>query len=211
MSTAGALGTKGMPSGDRREEILRAARGEFAEHGFRGVSVTSIAARAGISKALVYQHFTSKDQLYADCLAAVGEPVMARLEIEMSDATRPFAAPANALRGLFDTLGPDRAAWRIIHDPGAPADGVAGALARDYRARIAAHADAGVRRLLAALGDTDPRDIEALVHIWTAVVDAVMAWAREHPDESADDLTARFTRLIDTVFSIGADRNAAER
>jgi hypothetical protein len=33
-----------------------------------------------------------------------------------------------------------------------------------------------------------------------------MAWARAHPEESAADLTARFTRLIEIVFSIGATR-----
>lgn len=208
MSTA-ALGTKGMPSGDRREEILAAALREFAEHGFDRVSMMSIAARAGISKALVYQHFASKEQLYADCLVAVGEPLMAGLDAEMRGDAQPFDVPANALRGLFTTLGPDRTAWRIIHDPGAPAGGVAGELVHEYRARISAHADSGVRRFLAALGDSDPGDIEALVRIWTAVVDAVMEWARAHPEESAQDLTARFARLIDTVFSIGGrPRNA---
>ena len=65
---------------------------------------------------------------------------------------------------------------------------------------------AGTGRFLDALGDTDERDIEALAGIWTAAVDAVMAWARAHPEESADDLTTRFTRLIDIVFSIGATR-----
>ncbi|NKY44327.1 TetR/AcrR family transcriptional regulator [Nocardia cerradoensis] len=206
MSTAAGLGTKGMPAQDRREEILVAAMREFAERGFAAVSMVSIAGRAGISKALVYQHFTSKDQLYAECLTALADPLLERLDDEMSSTTAPFAMPGNALRGLFDTLGPDRTAWRIIHDPTAPASGAVADLVHGYRNRIAAHADSGVRRFLDALGDTDERDIEALAGIWTAAVDAVMAWARAHPEESADDLTTRFTRLIDIVFSIGATR-----
>ncbi|OXR40767.1 HTH-type transcriptional repressor KstR2 [Nocardia cerradoensis] len=206
MSTAAGLGTKGMPAQDRREEILVAAMREFAERGFAAVSMVSIAGRAGISKALVYQHFTSKDQLYAECLTALADPLLERLDDEMSSTTAPFAMPGNALRGLFGTLGPDRTAWRIIHDPTAPASGAVADLVHGYRNRIAAHADSGVRRFLDALGDTDERDIEALAGIWTAAVDAVMAWARAHPEESADDLTTRFTRLIDIVFSIGATR-----
>ncbi|WP_030515290.1 TetR/AcrR family transcriptional regulator [Nocardia sp. NRRL WC-3656] len=206
MSTAAGLGTKGMPAQDRREEILIAAMREFAERGFAAVSMVAIAGRAGISKALVYQHFTSKEQLYAECLTALADPLLERLDDEMDPATAPFAMPANALRGIFDTLGPDRTAWRIIHDPTAPPTGAVADLVQGYRNRIAAHAGSGVRRFLDALGDTDERDIEALAGIWTAAVDAVMAWARAHPEESAADLTARFTRLIEIVFSIGATR-----
>lgn len=204
MSTAAALGTKGMPSDDRRQEILVAALREFAECGFGGVSMVSIATHAGISKALVYQHFASKEQLYAECLALVGEPLIERLDHEMNSGAMPFAVPANALHGIFDTLGPDRTAWRVIHDPTAPDTGGAGELVRAYRKRIADHALSGVRRFLHALGDTDEHDIDALARIWTAIVDAIMAWAREHPEESAEELTRRFTRLIDTVFSVGS-------
>jgi AcrR family transcriptional regulator len=206
MSTAAGLGTKGMPSDDRRQEILAAALREFAEHGFAGVSMVSIAARAGISKALVYQHFVSKEQLYAECLTIVGEPLLERMDLEMGGEAEFFAVPANALRGIFDTLGPDRTAWRIIHDPTAPDAGGAGELAHAYRERIANHAASGVRRFLHELGDTDEKDIDALARIWTAAVDAIMAWAREHPEESAEGLTRRFGRLIDTVFSIGSSR-----
>ncbi len=164
----------------------------------------SIATRAGISKALVYQHFPSKEQLYAECLTHVGEPLLERLDREMDSGAMPFAVPANALHGIFDTLGPDRTAWRVVHDPTAPDTGAVGELVRAYRKRIADHALSGVRRFLHALGDTDDRDIDALARIWTAIVDAIMAWAREHPEESADELTRRFTRLIDTVFSVGS-------
>lgn len=206
MSTAVGLGTKGMPSDDRRQEILATALREFADRGFAAVSMASIAARAGISKALVYQHFLSKEQLYAECLTMVAEPLIARMDQEMASDAEPFAVPGNALHGVFETLGPARTAWRIIHDPTAPATGGAGQSAHVYRERIAGHAASGVRRFLHALGDTDEHDIDALARIWTATVDAIMAWARAHPEESAADLTTRFTRLIDTVFSIGSTR-----
>jgi hypothetical protein len=42
-------------------------------------------------------------------------------------------------------------------------------------------------------------------------VDAIMAWAPEHPEESAEGLTRRFGRLIDTVFSIGSSRGDRRR
>jgi AcrR family transcriptional regulator len=53
------------PFADREERVLDAALAEFAERGRSAVSVDVIAARAGINKALVYEHFRSKDDLFA--------------------------------------------------------------------------------------------------------------------------------------------------
>jgi len=50
--------------------ILAAAEALFSEHGFDAVSMNAIAARAGVSKANIFHHFTSKNALY---LAVVKE------------------------------------------------------------------------------------------------------------------------------------------
>lgn len=47
-----------------RDEILRSATDLFAESGFDAVSMSSIAVRAGTSKANVFHHFGSKNALY---------------------------------------------------------------------------------------------------------------------------------------------------
>ncbi|MDY6943187.1 MAG: TetR/AcrR family transcriptional regulator [Pseudomonadota bacterium] len=44
--------------------ILDAAKELFSEHGFDGVSINAIAARAGVCKANVFHHFESKEALY---------------------------------------------------------------------------------------------------------------------------------------------------
>ncbi len=50
--------------GERHEAILEAARAEFAEKGFRGATIKSIAARANIqSPALIYWYFPNKEAL----------------------------------------------------------------------------------------------------------------------------------------------------
>ncbi len=50
-----------------REQILRAATREFAEHGFRGASIRGIASAAGVSPGLVQHHFGTKDGLREAC------------------------------------------------------------------------------------------------------------------------------------------------
>jgi AcrR family transcriptional regulator len=48
--------------------VLRAARTEFAAHGFSGAGVDRIAARARVNKAMIYYHFGSKLALYREVL-----------------------------------------------------------------------------------------------------------------------------------------------
>src|SRR3954470_9032885 len=48
----------------RREEILDAAVGVFAEHGLHGASTEEIAKRAGISQPYVFRLFGTKKELY---------------------------------------------------------------------------------------------------------------------------------------------------
>jgi AcrR family transcriptional regulator len=54
-----------MTSADRREQLITIARGLFAQKGFEATSVEEIAARAEVSKPVVYEHFGGKEGLYA--------------------------------------------------------------------------------------------------------------------------------------------------
>ena len=57
---------------DRRSQILAAAMEVFGEHGFHGTPTKELARRAGVSEALVFQHFPTKDALIAAILDHVG-------------------------------------------------------------------------------------------------------------------------------------------
>lgn len=49
---------------EKKERILKAAAGIFAERGFAGTDVAQIAARAGVAKGSLYNYFESKEDLY---------------------------------------------------------------------------------------------------------------------------------------------------
>lgn len=57
---------------DRRSQILTAAMEVFAEHGFHGTPTRELARRAGVSEALVFQHFPTKEALISAILDHVG-------------------------------------------------------------------------------------------------------------------------------------------
>jgi AcrR family transcriptional regulator len=55
----------GRMSGDeRRSQILRVAIKLFSQYGFRGTTTKEIARAAGVSEAMVFRHFATKDELY---------------------------------------------------------------------------------------------------------------------------------------------------
>jgi AcrR family transcriptional regulator len=54
-----------MSGQERREQLLDVGRRLFAKKGFEAVSVEEIAAKAGVSKPVVYEHFGGKEGLYA--------------------------------------------------------------------------------------------------------------------------------------------------
>lgn len=59
-----------------REAILRSARQAFARSGYDGAGVREIAAGAGVTAMLVNRYFGSKEQLFAEVIAAAAEPVI---------------------------------------------------------------------------------------------------------------------------------------
>src|SRR5579875_1500449 len=54
-----------MTGRERREQLISVGRTLFAEKGFDATSIEEIAARAGVSKPVVYEHFGGKEGLYA--------------------------------------------------------------------------------------------------------------------------------------------------
>nr|WP_225886721.1 TetR/AcrR family transcriptional regulator [Leptolyngbya sp. PCC 6406] len=80
-----------------RAEILAAAEEEFARFGFAGAKTDAIAARTGVTKAMIYYYFSSKDELYKAVLE------------------RPAADFANAFKGLdLEQMPPDEAIKTVI-------------------------------------------------------------------------------------------------
>jgi len=58
-----------LKAAERRASILAVAKLLFADKGYHGVSVDEIAKRLGVSPAVLYQHFASKEVLYENVLA----------------------------------------------------------------------------------------------------------------------------------------------
>lgn len=66
---------------EKRTQIVEAAVVEFQEHGFSGVSMDRVAARANVSKRTVYNHFDSKEALFRAILDIMLEACQAAFTV----------------------------------------------------------------------------------------------------------------------------------
>jgi AcrR family transcriptional regulator len=74
-------------SRERRQAIVTAVQGAFADKGFDGTTTRELARAAGVSEALLYKHFPSKESLYVAMLEACADGPMA------AEFTRVLALP----------------------------------------------------------------------------------------------------------------------
>jgi TetR/AcrR family transcriptional regulator len=97
------------PAGTRAA-LLAAATELFAAHGFDGVSVSDIAEKAGVNRAMISYHFGGKRDLYATILAATFQEIVADVE-RIAGSAGP--AP-QVLRAIVAAIG-DAATHRHPH------------------------------------------------------------------------------------------------
>jgi AcrR family transcriptional regulator len=77
-------GRRRLKKSQRREVIEKAASPLFAEHGYAGTRLEDIAAAAGVTKQLLYQHFPSKKALHMALLAKHRDELLAGLAEDMA-------------------------------------------------------------------------------------------------------------------------------
>lgn len=76
----------------KRQLVLDAATSMFMAQGYEAVSMDGIARTAGVSKATLYAHFSSKEQLFATIIGEACQQKIAAYDLLPTDATDPRAA-----------------------------------------------------------------------------------------------------------------------
>ena len=89
-----------VPGKTRRQQILTAATQLFSRQGFDGTTTREIARQAGVNEAIIFRHFTSKEELH--WVVASGQTT-AWAEC-LHQRLRSFTRTRNALEGLAEIL-----------------------------------------------------------------------------------------------------------
>lgn len=192
-TTAASRGRRRLPPAERRTQLLGAAAGAFAAEGYAETPVAVIAAAAGVTPRIVYQHFPSKAALYA----AVLERVAGRLAAVFAVPTGRYGVDAAVLlrEARADPEG-FRVLWRH-----AARERQFQSVPDDCRARAVACARAG----LAAF--TPPEALDwAAPAVVGYLLESVLTWI-EHGHSPDDD---RFVRATNAALAAGVRAWAAD-
>src|SRR3954451_11824135 len=120
----GAPGRKRVPRATRERQMVSAAAKVFAQRGFSGASMEEIAARAGVTKPMLYAYFDSKEGLFGSCAVTAGARLRERVR---AAAARPGLGLDERLwagfQEVFAFVDENRDAWRLLYPAGSLASG----------------------------------------------------------------------------------------
>jgi AcrR family transcriptional regulator len=175
---------KRLTAEERRELILDAALEVFARRGFHGSSIDEIAQAAGVSKALIYEHFPSKRDLHVSLLERNVQEIFERLA-EAAATSDPGEVRLRAgVDAFLDFVETRRDAFRMLFRDAVEPD-VAEIVASVQRQAAAAVAGLIASEPRTPMPEVDPeRDRQAIEMIGQQLSGAVQSlaiWWGDHP------------------------------
>ena len=127
-----------MTGKERREQLLAVSRKLFAEKGFEGTSVEEIAARAQVSKPVVYEHFGGKEGIYAVVVDREIEMLTGALTEALELGGHPKAVLERTALALLTSIESTTDGFRILvrDSPVAQATGTFSSLIGDVATQV---------------------------------------------------------------------------
>jgi AcrR family transcriptional regulator len=111
-----------LPADQRREQLLEVALRLFAGRGFAATTMDDIATAAGVTKPLLYQHFTSKRALYLELVDSVARDMLVAINDATSQASGPRQQVEAGFAAYFDLVVTHQDAFRLLFGSDVPDD-----------------------------------------------------------------------------------------
>lgn len=180
-----------LPKDERRGQLLTVASTVFVNHGYHAASMDEIADRAGVSKPVLYQHFSSKLKLYLAVLDAHVENLISGVQQALRTTTDNRQRLHAAVRAFFDFIDHDGQGYRLIFENDNVTDPQ---VAAEVRVATEACIDA-VFNLISADSGLDPHRARMIaVGLVGASVDCARYWL------NADRPISKTTAVEGTVL-----------
>lgn len=187
-----------LPAAERRELILAAAVRLFAERGYHAASMDGIAAASGISKAVVYDHFTSKRELYTVLL----DTIRADIDAVIDAAIQPIpdvggARVRAAIEAFFRFVEDYPDACRLLFLEVQGTTEVAEMVSR-LEERVADGLSASLSGDPTIFGGHPERDrqLRILAELLKSAIHGLASWWYRHPHIPREDLVERTVALV---------------
>ncbi len=141
----------------RRQQLFAVALELFAQRGYRPTTMDDIAERAGVTKPLLYQHFSSKRALYLELVDSIAQDLLTAIRRAVIRAEGPRQQVELGFAAYFKLVVSHEAEFRLLYgrdhaddlELGRALRTVEDAIAEAIDPLIDAGLDADHRRLLA--------------------------------------------------------------
>jgi len=182
-----------MSAADRREQILAAALEVFAAGGYHETTLDAVAERAAVSKALIYEHFSSKRELHTALLTRYERDLLERVTAATAAAEPGEPRLRAGVDAFLRFVEERREAWRMLfrtlEDPEI-AD-LLGRLQEELAAAIAALMAADAR--LGMSGDAAAElEVEMIARLLAGAAPSMANWWDEHRQVPRERLLQSF-------------------
>jgi AcrR family transcriptional regulator len=185
---------KRLSAEDRRSAILDAALEVFSRRGYNGASIDEIAHAAGISKALIYEHFPSKRDLHVSLLERHVQQIFVRLAQTADTAEPGEVRLRNGVNAFLEWVETNRDAFRLLFRDTFELE------VAEVLTRLQSQATGAIAALIAAEPARGaPQDraldfplaIEAMAQQLSGAVQSLAIWWQSHPDVDREWLVHR--------------------
>jgi AcrR family transcriptional regulator len=99
----------------RRRQLFDVSLRLFAERGYRATTMDDIAEAAGVTKPLLYQHFSSKRALYLELAESVSESMLEAIAVATAKADGPRQQVEFGFAAYFRIVVTHEAAFRLLY------------------------------------------------------------------------------------------------
>ncbi|MGY1615760.1 TetR/AcrR family transcriptional regulator [Geodermatophilus sp. SYSU D00691] len=114
MSSSAARPRVRMTGAQRRQQLLDIGRELFGQRGYEATSIEEVAARADVSKPVVYEHFGGKEGLYAVVVDREMQLLLDRFTSALSTPGTPRELLERAALVLLDYIEDDTDGFRVL-------------------------------------------------------------------------------------------------
>jgi len=189
-----SLAPRRMPRAVRERQMLDAAVVEFARLGFHAASMDDIAARAKVSKPMVYAYLGTKEDLFVACLHREGTRLMQAIVDVVDVDLGPDEQLWRGMRAFFGFVAEHRDGWSVLYRQarGTFAD----ELARMRARMVDVVADMLARAVRVRGRSPRPDDVHALTLALVGAGESLADWLADHPDSSPEETASRLMNIV---------------
>jgi AcrR family transcriptional regulator len=180
-----------MPAAQRRRQLLDVAAAAFGTSGFHKTSMSALAAAAGVTKPVLYQHFRSKGDLYLEVVRDIGGRLRDELGKAMADASSAQSQVETGFRAYFQFFANEPFAFEVLFGDGSRRDELFAREAHAVEESIAEN----IAQLI-AIDDLPELDKRVLAFGIVGLAEgAGRYWMGHHVELAPNDLAARVADL----------------